>query len=48
MCRDRIDILKFFLTERAGEVLRGVYSGVEDEVILRRKAVLTLFAAVLV
>ena len=48
MCRDRVDIFEFFLTQRAGEILRGVYSGVVDELVLRRETVLTLFAAVLV
>lgn len=46
--RDCVDIFELFLTERAGEILRSVYSGVVDKLVLCRETVLALFAAELV
>lgn len=44
---DVIDVVKFLLTERADEILCGVDRRVIDEVVLTRKGVVALLAAVL-
>lgn len=45
---DSIDVFELLLAERAGEVLRGVYRGVVDELVLSTEAVVALLAAELV
>lgn len=48
MCNNSIDIIELFLAEWAGEILRGMYSRVVDQLVLCRETVLTLFAPILV
>lgn len=42
---DGVDVVELLLAERTDEVLRGVYGGVVDEVVLRRERVVALLAA---